>query len=56
MKIPADLDPNPPPLEEFRPRTPPPPEKFLDPPLTSYIKCLRMNIRSTYPVVHHLTF
>ena len=28
QKIPADLDPNPPPpLEEFRPRTPPPPSK-----------------------------
>ena len=27
MKIPADLDPNPSPLEEFRPRTPPPPPK-----------------------------
>ena len=30
MKIPVDLDPNPP-LEEFRPRTPL--EEFLDPPL-----------------------
>ena len=32
MKIPVDLDPKPP-LEEFRPRTPPPLEEFLDPPL-----------------------
>ena len=32
MKIPADLDPTP--LEEFRSRTSPPPEEFLDPPLT----------------------
>ena len=29
MKIPADLDPNPPPpLEEFRPRPPPPPRRI----------------------------
>ena len=36
MKIPADMDPKPPPpLEEFRPRTPPPPEEFLGPPLGS---------------------
>ena len=34
MKIPTDLDPTPPPFEEFWPRTPPPPLKeFLDPPL-----------------------
>ena len=34
IKIPTDLDPNPPPFEEFWPRTPPPPFKeFLDPPL-----------------------
>ena len=36
MKIPADLDP-PPPLEEFRPNLPPPPEEFLGPPLTHHI-------------------
>ena len=42
MKIPVDLDPNPP-LEEFRPRTPPPLEEFLDPPLKGYfIKTIPM--------------
>ena len=36
MKIPTDLDPKPPPLEEFWPRTPHPLKEFLDPPLGSY--------------------
>ena len=40
MKIPTDLDPNPP-FEEFWPRTPPPPVKeFLDPPLVSYMSLI----------------
>ena len=33
MKIPADLDPNPPPLKNSGPEQPPPLEEFLGPPL-----------------------
>ena len=39
IKIPADLDPNPPPppLKNYGPEPPPPLEEFLDPPLHIYL-------------------
>ena len=53
MKIPADLDPKPPPLEEFRPRTPaPPPEEFLDPPMISMYGVCDTDIANR-PYIYH---
>ena len=50
MKIPTDLDPNPPPLEEFWPRTPL--KEFLDPPLMYVCICMIGCIVCTRMYVH----